>query len=391
MLALAGKKVLDLSRVIPGPLASLVLADLGATVDRIEDGSGDRLRRAPPRVGSGEDATGAVFLSLNRNKRSAILDVRTPKGRDALLRLVRHYDVLIEQYRPGGLDRLGLSHAKLRAENPGLVVCSLTGYGQNGPLAPRAGHDLNYLARAGILEFLAPGDGEPPTVPGVQLADVSGALFAVIGILAALLERERTGVGKVVDVSMSEAAMPLAMAGFGFLFGGRAPERKAAPFLGGIAPYATYATKDGRSIALGIFEPKLWSTFCRAAGIEEGVDALKPGPHQAALRAKLRGLFASRTQEEWTALADAHDCSLDPVLTPAEARSAPHLAARGVFFELDSPWGRLAQMRMPVTDRSAHTPPPRLGEHTGEILREAGFSTDDVRALQDEAHSKRQE
>lgn len=176
MLPLSGIKVLDLSRLLPGPLASLVLADLGADVDKVEDTSGgDYLRVMPPHSGSGADATSSIFLALNRNKRSAVIDLKKPKGKEALLRLARCYDVVLEQFRPGVLDRLGLSHATLLAENPRLVVCALTGYGQTGPLAQRAGHDLNYLARAGVLGFQGP-EGAPPTVPGFQLADVSGEI-----------------------------------------------------------------------------------------------------------------------------------------------------------------------------------------------------------------------
>jgi len=385
---LSGIKVLDLSRLLPGPLASLVLADLGATVDKVEDAvGGDYLRMMPPQLegaGGAADATSSVFLALNRNKRSAVIDLKKPRGKEALLRLVRGYDVVLEQFRPGVLDRLGLSHARLREENPRLVVCALTGYGQDGPLAQRAGHDLNYLARAGVLGFQGP-EGGPPTVPGFQLADVSGGLYAVIGIMGALMERARTGQGGVVDVAMIETAMPFAIAGFGLAFGGHAPARGAEALVGGIAPYQTYATKDGGAMALAALEPKFWMAFAQGIGHEVDMSDLVPGPHQAALKAKLRDVFLTKTREEWVQFASTRDCCLEPVLTAAEAMADPHLAARKMFFDLPSPWGPIPQMRTPLTPVGrVHSPPPRQGEHTEEILREAGVSAEEIAAMRSE-------
>jgi alpha-methylacyl-CoA racemase len=377
MQPLTGIKILDLSRLLPGPFASLVLADLGAQVDKVEDAAGgDYLRVMPPQIdGATGDtpAVSSVFLALNRNKRSVVLDLKNPAAKEALLRIVQSYDVVLEQFRPGVLDRLGLSHATLRGANPRLVVCALTGYGQNGPLAQRAGHDLNYLARAGVLGFQGP-VAEPPTVPGFQLADISGGLYAVIGIMGALMGRARTGQGSVVDVAMIETAMPFAIAGFGLLFGGHTPAAGNEALTGGIAPYATYATKDGRAMALASLEPKFWLSFCQAVGLEPDMSNLVPGPHQDALREQLRTIFAARTQAEWIAIARELDCCLEPVLSPAEARDDAHLAARKMFFELPSPWGAIAQMRTPLTppDR-VHAPPPQQGEHTEAILREAGY------------------
>lgn len=387
MQPLSGIKVLDLSRLLPGPLASLVLADLGAEVDKVEDTQGgDYLRVMPPQVtAAGDDGgTSSVFLALNRNKRSAVIDLKKPKGREALLRLVKKYDVVLEQFRPGVLDRLGLSHATLREANPRLVVCALTGYGQSGPLAHRAGHDLNYLARGGVLGFQGP-EGAPPTVPGFQLADVSGGLYAVIGIMGALMERARTGQGSIVDVAMVETAMPFAIAGFGLLFGGHSPSRGAEALLGGIAPYSTYLTKDGKAMSLASLEPKFWMSFCEGAGIELDMTALMPGPHQGPIKAKLTALFLTKTQAEWVQFAGERDCCLEPVLTPEEARADAHLAARKMFFEMDSPWGRIPQLRTPLTpvDR-AHSPAPRQGEHTSAILREAGLTDDEIAAARAE-------
>jgi crotonobetainyl-CoA:carnitine CoA-transferase CaiB-like acyl-CoA transferase len=380
---LAGIKVLDLSRLLPGPLSSLVLADLGAQVDKIEDAAGgDYLRVMPPSVsGPDADPTSSIFLALNRNKRSAVVDLKKPEARAAFLRLVRSYDVVLEQFRPGVLDRLGLSHATLREANPRLVVCALTGYGQTGPLAQRAGHDLNYIARAGVLGQQGPAD-RPPALPGFQLADVSGGLYAVIGIMGALTERARTGEGSIVDVAMIETAMPFAIAGFGLAFGGRTPARGAEALTGGIAPYQTYATKDGGAMALASLEPKFWMQFCAGIGRAPDMSDLVPGPHQVDLKAHLSEVFADKTREEWVAFAAERDCCLEPVLTAEEARNDPHLVARKMFFELASPWGPIPQMRTPLTspDR-AHTPPPKQGEHTDAILREAGLTDAEIAQL----------
>ncbi len=383
--SLAGVKVLDLSRLLPGPFASMVLADLGARVDKIEDTEGgDYLRAMPPLRG---DAS-SMFLALNRNKRSACLNLKKESGRAAFLELVARCDVVLEQFRPGVLERLGLGHRVLLEKNPRLVVCALTGYGQDGPLSRRAGHDLNYLARAGVLGMNGPAEG-PPQVPGFQLADIGGGLWCVTGILAALLRRSVTGVGTVIDVSMLESSMSFALSGFGQLFGGPLPSRGDAPLTGGLAIYGTYATLDGRFVALAALESKFWRAFCAGAGLEEDMSALFPGPHQGALKEKLRALFLSRTRAEWEVFGAQHDCCLEPVLEPDEIRDDAQLRARGAFFEIDSPWGRIEQLRTPLTDRGmAHRTPPAQGEHTDIILREAGIEEATLAAMRAEGAAR---
>lgn len=377
--ALSGVRVLDLTRLLPGPFASLVLADLGATVDKVEDpGGGDYLRHMPPAMGGAN----AAYQLLNRGKRSLVLDLKRREAQEALLDALGTYDVLFEQFRPGVLARLGLGHDVLRARWPRLVICALTGYGQTGPLASRAGHDLNYLARAGVLGATGPVGG-PPQVPGFQLADVSGGLWSVIGILAALARRDRTGEGDVVDIAMSEGTIPFASTSFGAALAQAPGARGAEALTGGIAPYATYATGDGGAVALAALEPKFWLAFCAHVGLETDMSALMPGPHQEALREQLARLFLSRTRDEWVAWAEGKDCLLEPVLSPEEAARDEHLRARGVFFELATPGGPLPQIRLPITprDRDDFPPPAPAGAHTRQALLESGLDEPRVEAL----------
>ena len=382
--ALEGLKVLDLSRLLPGPFASLVLADLGACVDKIEDtDAGDYLRHMPPLVGK-DDPTSAMFLALNRNKRSAQLDLKKPEARDVFMRLVDSYDVVLEQFRPKVLDRLGLSHASLLERNPRLIVCALTGYGQTGPLAARAGHDIDYLARAGILGFQGP-SGAPPQPPGFQLADVSGGLWSVIGILAALEERRRTDRGKIVDVSMTEASMPFGIVSIASMLAGKDLARGDEGLTGGIAAYNVYETKDGKYVALGALEPKFWMAFATNVGLEADVPNLMmgilPGEHQVELKKKVGEIFKTKTRDEWRAFSEAHDCCLEPVLEPSELETDASHAERGMFVEVNSPWGPLKQLRTPIAPHDAPRAPPKMGEHTDEILREAGLSDAEIAEL----------
>jgi alpha-methylacyl-CoA racemase len=379
MRPLSGLRVLDLSRLIPGPFATLVLADLGAIVDKIEDPhGGDYLRHMPPEV-AGESA---AFHLLNRGKRSAILDLKHPSGPGLLRRLLRSYDVLFEQFRPGVLAKLGLSHEVLLAENPRLVICALTGYGQTGPLARRAGHDLDYLARAGLLGFQGPPD-QPPAVPGFQLADVSGGLWCVIAIQAALAERERTGAGRVLDVAMSDGVLGFASTAVGAALAGVPQRRGAEPLTGGIAPYGTYRTKDGRFVALAALEPKFWMGFCAGVGLSADMEDLVPGPHQLELKRKVAALIAERTRDEWAAFGAERDVCIEPVLEPEELTRDPQLAARELFFSIATPRGASPQVRTPVTPRdvAALAAPPRMGEHTREILADAGLDAGEIDAL----------
>jgi len=376
--SLTGKRVLDLSRLLPGPFATMVLADLGAQVDKVEDpGAGDYLRAMPPQI-AGMNAT---FHALNRGKRSLVLDLKRPEGRDALLRLAPRYDVLVESFRPGVMERLGLGYETLAAVSPGLVVCAITGYGQDGPLSGRAGHDINYLARAGVLGLTGP-EGVAPQVPGVQLADVGGgALFAVIGILAALHGRARSGKGRLVDISMCEGALAFATYGITSALAGLSLPRGAGVLMGGIAPYGTYATRDGRAVSLGALEPKFWIAFCAEVGLEPGSEALVPGPHQVEWKRRVAEAIGARTHAEWADFASRVDCCLEPVLEPEELPGDSQHADRGVFERVPTSEAPAVALRTPVAP-VASGPAPAQGEHGRAILEEAGFSADEIAALE---------
>ncbi len=276
-----------------------MLADPGATVDKIEDAEGgDYLRHLPPQV-AGESV---AFHLLNRGKRSCVLDLKKAEGRAAFLRLLPRYDVLFDQFRPGVLGRLGLGHDVLREKHPKLVICALTGYGQTGPLAQRAGHDINYLARAGVLGAQGPA-GAPPAVPGFQLADVSGGLWCAIAILGALRERDRTGSGAVLDIAMTDGALGFASTTLANALAGVPVRRGDEVLSGGIAPYNTYETQDGAFVALGALEPKFWMGFCAAVGLEASMEALVPGPHQVELKRKVVSpdIIRAKTRAAWEA------------------------------------------------------------------------------------------
>jgi crotonobetainyl-CoA:carnitine CoA-transferase CaiB-like acyl-CoA transferase len=379
---LDGLRVLDLTRLLPGPFATLVLADLGADVVKIEDPrGGDYLRWMPPLAGE----QSAAYHALNRNKRSVALDLRLPEGAEALRRLVRSADVVVESFRPGVLERLGLGFDALRAVNPRIVLCSITGYGQDGPYAARAGHDLDYCAIAGVLALSGP--PERPMPLGVQVGDLAGGAWpAVAGILAALVRRGASGEGAHVDVSMTEGALALLGMSLAVAAARGAPLARGREQLsGGAACYDVYRTKDGRFVALGALEPKFFEAFCAAAGRPELADRQLDdgggGP-----RAELEALFASRTRDEWAALAASHDVCLAPVLEGDEPRADPQLVARGAFVSVDTPWeGRaMPGVASPIRIRGVTAPlrpAPRLGEHSEEILLGAGLTADELAAL----------
>jgi len=389
MSALEGLKVLDLSRLLPGGFCSLLLADFGADVIKVEDtGMGDYVRWAPPFYeGADKTAASALFLSLNRNKRSIRVDLKSEQGREVLLRLARDADVLLESFRPGVLDRLGVGYETLRAANPGLVYCAITGYGQDGPLRDRAGHDMNYLGRIGLLGLSGDADGPPVQAAG-QIADLGGgALMAAFGILAALRERDRSGEGQLVDVSMTDGTLSwLAMVAARFLADGEVPRRGGLELGGALACYRPYRCADGW-ITIGALEPKFWAAFCRGVGREDLVAGQFEPPGSETHRA-VEAVVAARTRAEWTAFAAEHDCCIEPVLDLGEALDSEHVRAREMVVELDQPGAErpVRQLGVPVKlsrtpGQPARRPGPALGEHTEEVLLELGLGSEEIRAL----------
>jgi alpha-methylacyl-CoA racemase len=377
--ALDGLRVLDLTRLLPGGFCSLMLADFGADVVKVEDtGAGDYLRWAEPRFeGAEPSAAGAMFLALNRGKRSVRIDLKAEQGREVLLRLARGADVLLESFRPGVMDRLGVGYERLRDENPRLVYCAITGYGQDGPFAGRAGHDLNYLARIGML-----GVTDEPAPPAGQIADLGGgALMALFGILAALRERDRSGEGQLVDVSMADGALSwLAMTAARYFAGGEVPPGAAAELTGGLVCYRTYRCADGW-VALAALEPKFWRAWCVGVGREDLVPRQFDPPGSDAHR-EVETVLGARTRAEWAAFNDGHDCCLEPVLGVDEALESELVRAREMV--VDAGPGRLlgAPVKLSRTPAApGRAGAPALGADTEAVLADAGYAHAEIEAL----------
>ena len=381
-LPLQGMRVLDLSRLLPGPYATLVLADLGADVVKVEDPSGgDYLRWMPPMAGE----QSGWFHALNRNKRSLALDLRRPEGPATLLRLARRFDVVLESFRPGVMERLGVGYEALSRENAGLVLCSISGYGQDGPYRDRAGHDIDYVALAGVLALNGPPDRPVPL--GVQVADVAGGSWpAVAGILAALVGRAVTGKGAWVDVAMAEGALAtMALQQAAADAEGRALRRGAGPLNGGSACYGVYRARDGGFVALGALEPRFFRAFCEAVGRPDLGDA-QFDRDGAGPRAEIEAIFASRTRDEWGAFAALHDVCVMPVLEGDERRRDPQFLHRGSFVEVPTPWeGRaMPGLASPVRIRGVEAPlrpAPRIGADSEEVLAGSGFDAAEIAVL----------
>jgi len=394
-------RVLDLSRLLPGGFCSLLLADFGAEVLKVEDtGMGDYIRWSPPFYeGAHPTAASALFLSLNRNKRSIRLDLKSEGGREALLRLVGEYDVVLESFRPGVLDRLGVGYERMRQENPGIVYCAISGFGQDGPKRDASGHDTNYLGLIGLLGLTGEHRGEPIQSAG-QIADLGGgALMAAFGIMAALRERDGapaapgrqavpgSGEGQFVDVSMTDGALSwLAMVAGAYFAEGMVPRRGDLPLAGSLICYRPYECADGW-VSLGALEPKFWQAWCRGVGREELVSAQFEHPGSDA-HAKVAAIFKERTREQWEAFARAHDCCLEPVLELDEALSSELVRERGMVVEIEQPGADrpVRQLGVPVKlsrtpGRHDRIPGPALGEHTEEVLLAAGYSPEELAAL----------
>ena len=380
---LAGLRVLDLTRLLPGPVATQHLADLGADVVKIEDtGEGDYARSMGARPGE----TSAFFRLVNRNKRALRLDLKQPEGLAVFQRLTLSADVVIEGFRPGVMDKLGIGYERLAELNPRLVFCSISGYGQDGPYAQRAGQDLNYIGYAGVLDQIGAAGG-PPVVPNFQIGDLlGGALAPLVGLLAAVIDARASGRGRHVDVAMTDAVLAHAVFPLAGLLARLAPPPRGADLLsGGVPCYGVYATADGRHMAVGALEQKFWILLCDTLGRPD----LKPfhlafGAKGEQARRELAAVFASRSQHEWIEVFERVDCCVTPVLHIGEALDNEQLQARGMVVEADG----LPQLAPPyklsgyefTVERAAPAP----GQHSEEILREAGYAAQDIERLREQ-------
>ena len=383
---LMGIRILDLTRNLPGPLATTMLGDLGADVIKLEDPrTGDPVRLLPPHVGN----VSAFHLGVNRSKRSLAVDLKQAEGQALALRLAATCDVVVEGFRPGVIDRLGLGWDRLQSARADIILCSITGYGQTGPDRDLPGHDINYCARAGILGQSGRRQ-DPPAMLGAQFADVAGgSLQAVAAIFGALFQRERTGQGQWLDVAMAEGVlstmaltMAIQLAGF------PAPGRGQGPLTGGLPCYGVYECRDGRHLAVGALEGHFFDALVRALQLPElAGQGLAFGESGETIRAAIQARFLERDAAEWIEALAGVDACVELVLEVPEVLADPQYVDRGMFFQLPGPAGPMGQLASPLRLAGAappDRPPPGLGEHTAEILADIGVDATEVRALADQ-------
>ncbi|KAF1069708.1 MAG: Acetyl-CoA:oxalate CoA-transferase [Pseudomonas citronellolis] len=382
---LASLKILDFSTLLPGPFASLLLADMGAQVLRVESPTRMDLIRVLPPHANGVSASHAY---LNRNKRSIALDLKRPEALEVVRKLVLEHDILLEQFRPGVMQRLGLGYEALKAINPRLIYVSISGYGQSGPYRERAGHDINYLALAGVASYTGRRDSGPLPL-GVQLADIGGgSLHAALGLLAAVIQRQQTGEGQWVDVSMTDCAVSLnGMAAAGYLACGIEPEPEALALNGG-SFYDYYRTRDGRWLSVGSLEPAFMQTLCAVLGRPElAARGLSPDPEvQRALKRELAIEFEKQDFDHWCERFATVDACVEPVLPLSEALEHAQLQARGLVVEVPCADGSVQrQLACPIRF-STGLPAPRqaggvLGADTEAVLQALGYDAEQRAAL----------
>jgi crotonobetainyl-CoA:carnitine CoA-transferase CaiB-like acyl-CoA transferase len=379
---LRGLTVLDLTRLLPGGYCTLLLSDLGADVIKVEEpGRGDYLRWMPPMV----EGTSAAHRALNRGKRSVTLNLKAAEGGSILRRLAAGVEVLVEGFRPGVMERLGVGYESLAEDNSGLVYCAITGYGQDGPYRDLAGHDLTYLGFGGALS-LAGTDGGPPAIPGLQVGDLGGGgMMAAVGILAALHERAATGRGRFVDVSMLDGVVSwLSIHAAAFLATGRPPRAGGEALTGGLACYRVYRAADGRHLTVGALEPRFWRGLCEALGHPELIeDQFGPPERQREMAAVLQEVFGTRDRDAWVdALRDDPGC-VGPVHDLDEALRDPQVRHRRMVAEVDgAPVGPGPALKL--FEPGAEPPltaAPGLGEHTAEVLGRLGVGLEELEDL----------
>lgn len=383
---LQGIRILDLTRLYPGPLGTMMLADMGADVIKIEDmNSPDYMRYYPPYI----ESESAGFIAVNRSKRSMALNFKTKEGIDVFFSLLKTADIVIEQFRPGVLDELGIGYEAAKILKQDIIYVSLTGYGQNGPYAMDAGHDINYIGYAGILSATgSPKTG--PILPGPQIGDVAGgAYMSMIACLTALWTREKTGQGQRVDVAMLDAVLPLMTLQMAHYQATKTTVSPGElPLSGGLACYGVYPCADDKYIALGLLEVKFWKNFCEMAGHAEWMEKqMAMGEEADQLRKELAAFFRTKNRDEWMIAAKNIDVCLTPVLDISEVETDPQIQARQMIYEQAHPvCGKVRGIGVPL--KFSATPPqpawpsPALGEDTQSILEEIGYSQAEIEALQ---------
>jgi len=383
--ALEGLVVLDFTRLLPGPFCTQLLANLGADVIKIEDPAlGDYMRSVPPLV----DGTSYPFLMVNRGKRSLAVDLKTSEGQDILRQLSRRADVVVEQFRPGVMARLGASYDDLAMMNPRIVYCSFSGYGQTGPYKDLPGHDLNFEALAGILAVTRSGSDPRPAIPGVPIADLAGGFNAALAILAALRTRDRTGRGEFIDLSIYDTTIALMVLGLARYFAtGEEPIAGETLLTGTFPFYALYETKEGRWLSVSAVEPKFWVRMCELVGAPELSERqFAEEPDRAAVAKTLAARFREKTLAEWERLFEPERLPIAPVKRLPEVVEDPHVAARNLLPAVDIPGlGKRRVIAHPakhaVTTTANPVRVPKKGEHTEEILRSLGFSARQITGL----------
>lgn len=369
---LTGLKVLDFTTLLPGPLAGLMLAEAGADVIKIErPGTGEEMRSYKPRWGR----EAASFAMLNRGKKSLAIDLKDPHSLHRLEPLLMEADVLLEQFRPGVMERLGLGYTGVAKLNPRLIYCSITGYGQTGPKAHAAGHDINYIGDTGVLA-LSLGSQAQTVVPPILAADIAGGTYpAVINVLLALLQRERTGRGTHLDIAMTDNTFPLISWAMGEgMVTGQWPENGNGRLTGGSPRYQIYPTADGRFVACGALEQKFWEAFCEAIGLDPALRDDERDPEST--KAAVKEIIAARPASEWRGVFYRADCCCSVIMTLPEALADQHFRARGLFDHIlvNDEGDEIAATPMPVVPQFRDDPKkpksaPALGAHNDELLK----------------------
>ncbi len=378
--ALYGIKVLDLTRLLPGPYCTMILADFGANVIKVEQPlTGDYAREYEPLF----QGMGYRHIILNRNKKSLTLDLKKTVGKEIFGKLVKNADIIIESFRPGVAEKLEIDYKTMKKINPKIIYCSLSGYGQTGPLKMEAGHDLNYVSLAGILSLTGEKNGKP-YIPGVQLADLSSGLLALNGILMALLAREMKGIGQYIDISMHDSALSFLPSDASHYFGAEQVTRRGESRLTGALPnYAIYQTKDDNYMAVGSLESKFWKNLCCAIGRKDLIEAIEHPENRQSIFAELETIFKGKSMKEWEVILKGKDTCVTPVYDLDEVFNQPQVKAREMVVELDDPkLGKHRQLGIPIklseTPGTIRFSAPKLGEHNKEILLETGYTDEEI-------------